>query len=75
MVSKRTLLLGNSLLAKYSVVQVVDLFSESLASLLKYVDDVVIGHHCRDSQGVSITKDALKYIYEWEIHCLPIGAH
>ncbi len=41
------------------------LFSESLASFLKYVDDVVIGHLCRDPQGLSIIKNALKYASEW----------
>ncbi len=42
-----------------------DLFSESLAAFLKYVDDVVIHHPCRDAQGLSIINNALKCISEW----------
>ncbi len=41
------------------------LFSESLVSFLKYADDVVIGHPCRDAQGLSIISNALKYVSEW----------
>ncbi len=40
------------------------LFSESLVSFLKYADDVVIGHHCRDAQDFSIINNALKYVSE-----------
>ncbi len=28
-------------------------------------DDVVIGHPCRDAQGLSIINNALKYVSEW----------
>ncbi len=42
-----------------------DLSSESLVSFLKYADDVVIGHPCRDAQGLSIINNALKYVSEW----------
>ncbi len=41
-----------------------DLFSESLVYFLKYTDDVVIGHPCRDAQGLSIFNNALKYVSE-----------
>ncbi len=41
------------------------LISESIISFLKYADDVVIGHPCRDAQGHSIISNALKYFSEW----------
>ncbi len=40
-------------------------FSESLASVLRHADDVVIGHPCRVPQGISIINNALKYASEW----------
>ncbi len=42
-----------------------DLYSESLASFLKYADDVVIGHPRKDSQGIFTTNNALKYVLYW----------
>ncbi len=42
-----------------------DLFSDSLVSFLKYADDVLIGHPCRDAQGLFIINNALKYVSEW----------
>ncbi len=42
-----------------------DLYFESLASFLKYADDVVIGHPCKDSQGIFIKSNALKYVSDW----------
>ncbi len=42
-----------------------DLYSESLASFLKYADDVVIGHPCKNSQGIFTIKNALKYVSDW----------
>ncbi len=42
-----------------------DLYSESLTSFLKYADDVVIGHPCKDSQGIFTINTALKYVSEW----------
>ncbi len=42
-----------------------DLFSESLVSFFKYADDVAIGHHCRDAQGLCNINNALKYVSEW----------
>ncbi len=42
-----------------------DLYSESLASFLKYADDVVSGHPCKDSQGIVTIYNALKYVSDW----------
>ncbi len=44
-----------------------DLFSELLVSFLKYADDAVIGHPCRDAQGLFIINNALKYVSEWSV--------
>ncbi len=41
------------------------LYSKSLASFLKYADDVIIGHPCKDSQGIFIINNAFKYISDW----------
>ncbi len=41
------------------------LYPESLTSFLKYADDVVIGHPCKDSQGIFTINNALKYVPDW----------
>ncbi len=41
------------------------IFSDSLVSFLKYANDVVIGHPCRNAQGLFIINNALKYVSEW----------
>ncbi len=45
--------------------QISDLLSELLVSFLKYANDVIIGHLCRDSQGISIVNNALEYVSQW----------
>ncbi len=39
-----------------------DLYAESLASFLKYADDVVIDHPCKDCQGIFTINNALMYV-------------
>ncbi len=39
-----------------------DLFSESLMPFLKYASDVAIGHPFKNSHGIYIINDALKYV-------------
>ncbi len=36
-----------------------------MASFLKYTDDVVIGHPCKDSQGIFTINNALKCVSDW----------
>ncbi len=42
-----------------------DLYSESLASFLKYADDVVIGHPPKDSQGIFTINNVFKNVSDW----------
>ncbi len=42
-----------------------DLYSESLASFLKYADDFVISHPCENSKGIFTINNALKYVSHW----------
>ncbi len=48
----------------FSTLHTSGLFSEPLASFLKYADDVVIDHRCRDPQSISIIN---KYVPEWSV--------
>ncbi len=41
------------------------LYSESLASFLKYSDDVIIGYPCTDSQCIFTINNALKNVSDW----------
>ncbi len=42
-----------------------DLYFESLSSFLKYADDVIIVHPCKDSQGIFTLNNAFKYVSDW----------
>ncbi len=48
-----------------------NLYSKSLASFLKYAGDAVIGHPCKDSQGIFTINNTLKYVSDWSaLHLL-----